>query len=285
MEKSQISYHLCLPYDSHFIRNLFLRISNPSRNKPTNHFYLKEHQCPYNGCSKIFAEKGNLIVHYRIHTGEKPFNCQYCEKKFTSTGNCNDHQRRHFKQKHYQLAKHLQKQHPYQSNIDNTLIVKTTFERNDFDQSLQAGANFKEFQNESIKSDLQQGKTNIQNFGSKDNNLSCPKVSVLYNQSVFPIGDYQNVVKISQKNAQSSNLNSPIQCRSTEEQDCSPSQYLVNQWDPFSRDSLSIDQSDDLYKSITSFSSLPLYQDSKIYDSSLKTTIMDNQLESQRQWK
>ena len=33
------------------------------------------------------AERGSLIKHKRIFTGEKPFECTYCNKIFTISGN------------------------------------------------------------------------------------------------------------------------------------------------------------------------------------------------------
>lgn len=54
-------------------------------------------------CGKVFNERGNAIVHIRIHTGERPYACKFpgCGKTFTTIGNKNDHYRRHTKDKPY----------------------------------------------------------------------------------------------------------------------------------------------------------------------------------------
>lgn len=41
----------------------------------------KPFQCSI--CSKRFTLKENLQAHFRIHTGEKPFQCPVCSRKFT----------------------------------------------------------------------------------------------------------------------------------------------------------------------------------------------------------
>ena len=47
--------------------------------------------CPV--CTKGFRSKVDLERHLRTHTGEKPFQCQYCIHKSATKGNLKAHMR------------------------------------------------------------------------------------------------------------------------------------------------------------------------------------------------
>ena len=53
------------------------------------HTKVKAHECIV--CYKKFAHKCNLIEHFRIHLGEKPFGCAECGKWFTQSSQRNTH--------------------------------------------------------------------------------------------------------------------------------------------------------------------------------------------------
>uniref|UniRef100_A0A3B3XTD7 C2H2-type domain-containing protein n=1 Tax=Poecilia mexicana TaxID=48701 RepID=A0A3B3XTD7_9TELE len=57
-------------------------------------------KCGY--CGRLFKFLSQLIVHQRIHTGERPFKCAECGKGFTKNSNLNLHLKMHLKNNMYQ---------------------------------------------------------------------------------------------------------------------------------------------------------------------------------------
>ena len=70
--------------------------------KRVSHRYLTLYPCPY--CSKAFT-KTKLTEHMRVHTGEKPYHCRYCDLTFAQKGNLKRHEDLHPKDKPYRCGR------------------------------------------------------------------------------------------------------------------------------------------------------------------------------------
>ncbi|XP_023220357.1 zinc finger protein 28 homolog [Centruroides sculpturatus] len=76
--------------DKHILRKHWKQ-SNISEKLPQRFLDLKKYRCEL--CQKYFPSPFALKHHERIHTGKKPFQCDYCFRRFTRQKNLNKHKR------------------------------------------------------------------------------------------------------------------------------------------------------------------------------------------------
>lgn len=108
-------YELPLPTHHHIDSSIQFVMENPAGKENLREFGIvggeqgRRHSmgtphlycCPWTGCNKVFNRFYNLRSHYRIHSGEKPFTCNYCEAAFARNHDLKRHERIHLKTKPY----------------------------------------------------------------------------------------------------------------------------------------------------------------------------------------
>ena len=69
----------------------FMLEKNLQKHLKTHCALVKKYLCPFPGCGKRFTALYNQKIHYRIHTGERPYKCNICGNDYYDRANYKYH--------------------------------------------------------------------------------------------------------------------------------------------------------------------------------------------------
>ncbi|CDW86634.1 UNKNOWN [Stylonychia lemnae] len=215
---------ICLQSKRQFQRNHFKcdldgcskSFSRPSKldlHKKTKHYLEILYQCPHQSCMKIFAEKANLVVHERCHTGEKPFKCSKCEMRFSSIGN----------------FKHISKKHTNSPEKESSIRLNS----DQVHQRKNVILGFEKFQegaqqiNNEILSEQVSETHNVYQSQNLKHYQKDNKYAFFKSHSIC----IKDLPQIIQQNFKTQSMNQSDMTNTSEEKDYSPSNFLAIQCD------------------------------------------------------